>query len=114
MFGTIKLGKNTEKHQQTLETLGYVVSKTEEGIAVEVTKAIDTEFTATKANLKQLIADKQCLTYKTKIAFEDGTVRSSILACTKLGVLSCLIMKVEGEKKAKSTTALFDIDDILG
>ena len=114
MLATIKLGKNTENHAQTLEILGYVVTKTEEGIAVEVTKAIEDEFVATKANIKALIAAKQCLTYKTSIHFEDGSTRKSILACSKLGVLSCLIMKVESEKKVKSATALFDINDILG
>ena len=113
MLATIKTGKNTEGHKSTLETLGYTVTDTTDGIAVEVTAAIDSEFTASKKNLKALIAAKQCLTYKTAITFEDGTTRKSILACTKMGALSCLIMKVPEEKKAKEATTLFDINDLL-
>lgn len=114
MLATIKTGKNTENHKTTLEVLGYKVADTENGIAVEVTEAIEGEFNATKANLKALIAEKKCLTYKTKIHFEDGTTRSSILACSKLGALSALIMKPEEQKKEETPkSSLFDISDLI-
>ena len=108
---TIKIGKNTENHAQTLKTLGYNVVNDGDHLRIDAQVYPEQEFVWTKENVQALVAAKQMLTYQTKVMFEDGKVLSSILACGRMGALSALMAK---EKKTKTSAASFDINDILG
>jgi|GEM_PF-5047301 len=95
MRGTIKLGRHTAKHAETLQRLGYEVEVSEDKIYVEGTGTVsELDLSQGLDPLKEVIANKQLLTYKSKVTFEDGTW-NSLAMCGKLGELSCLVVSTK-------------------
>ena len=98
--GRIKVGKNTAGHGATLRQLGYEVEDGDGGITVRGSGLVEEiDLSAGMGPLKEMIANRQLATYRTKVTFEDGKTLFGVPACTRLGQLSCLIVSIPQEKK---------------
>lgn len=114
LVGSIKMGKNTKGHRASLEKMGYKVSEEEGELKVEVTGFVShLDLSENQDALREVIAKKQALTYSTKVLFKDGKSLFGVPACTRLGALSCLIMKPAKGAKAPKEGGEFNIDDFL-
>jgi len=101
---TIKKGKPTKNHGNTLTALGYTVVEHDDHFEIEA-EPFNGVLDLTKDNkkeIKQLIKMKQLVTYKTPILVKKGEAviaLKSILACSALDRvkkgLSCLMAKTE-------------------
>lgn len=114
VVGSIKLGKNTKAHRANLEKMGYKVSEEGDELKVEVTGFVQhLDLSENQDALKEVIAKKQALTYSTKVLFKDGKSLFGVPACTRLGALSCLVMKPEKGAKKEKTESEFNLDDFI-
>jgi len=126
MNGYIKVGKPTQGHQATLEKLGYEVQEQDGHFVVEVEGFVDSlDLSQGDAHdrLQEIISNKQALTYRTTVTMllpskenpEEKVARviDGIPMATKLGVLSCLVMKPRLGKSKKNTGSLFSLDDFI-
>jgi len=113
-IGLIKLGKNTAGHKARLEKAGYKVVQEGENLQVEISGFVQSlDLSQGKEALREVVANKQALSYSTRVLFSDGKSLFGVPACTRLGELSFLVMKPQRGEKVKIESE-FSLDDILG
>ncbi|MBU3748685.1 MAG: hypothetical protein FGM36_15595 [Burkholderiaceae bacterium] len=111
--GVIKMGKHTSGHKASLEKAGYKVTEENGHLQVEVTGFVQNlDLSQGKEALRDIVANRQALSYSTRVLFSDGKSLFGVPACTRLGELSFLIMKPQKGEKVK-VEAEFSLDDIL-
>lgn len=108
MQANIKIGTRTAHHANTLQALGYKVDTNATHLLVEVAAIHTEEFAWTTENVAALVKARKALCYTTPIRFSDGKVYDSIIACGRMGKLSCLMMNPPKAPKAPKTDAMLD------
>ena len=106
--GTILLGKHTANHKTWLEGHGYKVSQEGNVLIVEgesFINEINMSENPVEILKNQVIGKHALFTYQTKaLVTNKGVVKTlkSIPLCTILGPASALVVKPEGQAKAKT------------
>ena len=114
VVGSIKMGKNTKNHAAALRKMGYEVTEEGDELKVQVTGFVQhLDLSENQDALKEVIAKKQALTYSTKVLFKDGKSLFGVPACTRLGALSCLVMKPAKGAKKEKVESEFNLDDFI-
>ena len=121
MQGIIRVTKKTAAHAEALRSKGYEVTESQNDqeqpiLLIETTgfhtQAVDLSTEEGKETVRQVVANKQLFTYRTRFTMPTGETVFGLAACRKLGALSALIAK-DATPKAKKPAVSNEMVSVL-
>jgi len=111
----IRIGRNTEGHDEILRAAGYEVTEKDGNYIVTANEVVEGEVDVStpekaKALKDEMVANKAVFSYSTRFHLPNGKVLSGIMACRPLGKFSALITKAPRTQTKKASA----LDEVWG